>query len=260
PTLIELPVPHVETVMSRWRHHADALIETEPGEPAHALHVSALSSGTRIISGELQPVAGATFEHALRLAAVDDPDGAPTRTWSQKQADALVTISEFFLTHHDHDTGIRHTPHVDIHVDLDTLEHRSPGRCELTDGTHLPRQQLERLLCDSHIGRIITRGGSAILDVGRRRRLVTPNQRRALVSRDHGCRVHGCEIPAWRCDAHHIHTWTDGGATNMANLVLLCSYHHHLLHRSSWAAKLLPDNTFHVTLPNGTTLTSRPPP
>ncbi|MGD9705863.1 MAG: HNH endonuclease signature motif containing protein, partial [Acidimicrobiia bacterium] len=70
----------------------------------------------------------------------------------------------------------------------------------------------------------------------------------------------GCEIPAWRCDAHHIHTWTDGGATNMANLVLLCSYHHHLLHRSGWAAKLLPDNTFHVTLPNGTTLTSRPPP
>ncbi|MGD9705016.1 MAG: hypothetical protein AB7Q42_04135 [Acidimicrobiia bacterium] len=46
----------------------------------------------------------------------------------------------------------------------------------------------------------------------------------------------------------------------MANLVLLCSYHHHLLHNSGWAAELLPDTTFDVTLPNGTTLTSRSPP
>ena len=43
PTLIELPVRHVEPVMARWRRHADALIENEPPEPRHGLHVSALA-------------------------------------------------------------------------------------------------------------------------------------------------------------------------------------------------------------------------
>ena len=128
PTLIPLPVADVERVMARWRRHAEALLETEPPEPRHGLHVSAFADGTRIINGELNPVAGATLEHALRLATTDDPDGTPTRPLSAKQADALVAIAEFFLAHHDHDTGIRHTPHVDIHVDLDTLEHRHPGR------------------------------------------------------------------------------------------------------------------------------------
>ena len=99
-----------------------------------------------------------------------------------------------------------------------------------------------------------------ILDVGRRRRLVTPDQRRALTVRDRGCRAGDCTTPAWRCDAHHIHTWLDGGSTSLDNLVLLCSFHHHLIHRHNCDTKLLPDNTFTITLPNSTTLTSRPPP
>ena len=260
PTLFELPVAHVERVMARWQRHADAITDPEPSEPRHGLHLSALASGTRIINGELTPVAGATIEHALRLATVDDPDGVPIRPQSAKQADALVAIAEFFLAHRDHDTGIRHTPHVDIHVDLDTLEHRAPGVSEFGDGTQIPRFELERLLCDSHIGRIITRGGSVILDVGRRRRLVTPDQRRALIQRDHGCRAGNCGMHAWRCDAHHIRTWLNGGETDIDNLILLCSYHHHLIHRHNCDTKLLPDNTFTITLPNNTTLTSRPPP
>ena len=113
--------------MARWQRHADALIETEPPEPRHGLHVSALASAPGSSTGNSNPVAGATLEHALRLATTDDPDGTPTRPLSVKQADALVAMAEFFLAHRDHDTGIRHTPHVDIHVDLDTLEHRHPG-------------------------------------------------------------------------------------------------------------------------------------
>ena len=215
--------------------------------------------GTRILNGELNPVAGATLEHALRLATTDDPDGAPVRPLSVKHADALVTLAEFFLAHHNHDTGIRHSPHVDILIDLDTL-HGHPGRSEFVDGTQIPRSELERLLCDSHIGRIVTRGRSVILDVGRRRRLVTPDQRRALTVRDRHCRAGDCAMPAWRCDAHHIHTWIDGGTTVLDNLVLLCSFHHHFIHRHECHTKLLPDNTFTITLPNHTTLTSRPPP
>ena len=69
-----------------------------------------------------------------------------------------------------------------------------------------------------------------------------------------------CDLPAWQCHAHHIHTWLDGGRTDLDNLVLLCSFHHHLIHHHGCDTKLLPDNTFTITLPNHTTLTSRAPP
>jgi hypothetical protein len=41
--------------------------------------------------------------------------------------------------------------------------------------------------------------------------------------------------------------------------VLLCSRHHHLLHRTGWHAKLLPDATLDVTDPHGRVRTTRPP-
>jgi hypothetical protein len=44
----------------------------------------------------------------------------------------------------------------------------------------------------------------------------------------------------------------------MVNLVLLCSHHHHLLHRGGWSWDLEPDGTFHVTCPDGHTQTTRP--
>jgi hypothetical protein len=56
-----------------------------------------------------------------------------------------------------------------------------------------------------------------------------------------------------------VRPWIAGGATNLANLVMLCSRHHHLLHKPGWEAKLLPDGTFEVTDPNGRVFTTRPP-
>ncbi len=37
----------------------------------------------------------------------------------------------------------------------------------------------------------------------------------------------------------------------MANLVLLCSRHHHVLHQPGWHAKLWRDGEFRVTGPRG---------
>jgi hypothetical protein len=42
-------------------------------------------------------------------------------------------------------------------------------------------------------------------------------------------------------------------------LVLLCSRHHHLLHRPRWHTKLHPDATLEVTDPTGHIHTSHPP-
>jgi hypothetical protein len=35
-------------------------------------------------------------------------------------------------------------------------------------------------------------------------------------------------------DAHHVRHWADGGETSLENLVVLCRYHHGLLHQGSF--------------------------
>ena len=87
------------------------------------------------------------------------------------------------------------------------------------------------LACDAAIGRILMRGKSEVLDVGRRTRLVTPAQRRALGVRDRGCVEPGCTAPGTWCDGHHIVHWTAHGPTDLANLELRCRRHHLLQHQ-----------------------------
>jgi hypothetical protein len=72
----------------------------------------------------------------------------------------------------------------------------------------------------------------SILDVGRRRRTLGPALRRALEYRDRGCRFPGCGLRF--TDAHHVRHWADGGETKLGNLVLLCRYHHRLVHEEGW--------------------------
>ena len=76
---------------------------------------------------------------------------------------------------------------------------------------------------------------SEVLDVGRARRLATPAQRAALRVRDRGCVFPGCDRPSEWCQAHHLVPFEDGGATDLDNLCLLCSHHHHLVHEGGWS-------------------------
>jgi hypothetical protein len=75
---------------------------------------------------------------------------------------------------------------------------------------------------------------SELLDVGRTTRVVSATQRRALAVRDGGCVFPGCDRPLAWCDAHHLRHWVYGGATDLANLVLLCRAHHRAVHEGGW--------------------------
>ena len=75
---------------------------------------------------------------------------------------------------------------------------------------------------------------------------------RAIAARDGGCRYPGCDRPVRFCDAHHIRHWRHGGNTDHDNLVLLCSRHHHHVHKERLQLKLLPDATVDITWPDGT--------
>jgi hypothetical protein len=220
---------------------------TEPS--AHdGLHVSPLYDGRAVLKGEFSDLAAETVVTALH-AYVDPPDDKLPKTMSRRYADALVRICEVAL-------GATGTPEraraqVSIVVDWKTLIDRQPGRLdgEFTGPIH-PRD-IERLLCDCDISRVVTGPDSLPLDVGRVRRTPTPAMRRALVERDGGCRWPGCNRAAGFCDAHHVVPWLRGGETKLTNLVLLCSHHHHVTHQPGWSITF-DGTSLAVARPGGT--------
>ncbi len=212
------------------------------------LHVSRLYDGRTVIKGELTDLAAETVTTALH-AYSDPPDEQFPKKTSTRYAEALVRIWEVALGQTG--TPDRARAHVSIVVDWKTLTDRQPGRLdgEFTGPIH-PRD-IERLLCDADISRVVTGPDSLPLDVGRRRRNPTPAMRRALVDRDGGCRWPGCDRPTGFCDAHHVRPWIYDGETKLSNLVLLCSHHHHVTHRPGWSITF-DGTTLEVLRPNGT--------
>jgi Domain of unknown function (DUF222) len=100
----------------------------------------------------------------------------------------------------------------------------------LTTSTPITAGEARRLACAAGILPAVLDGRSQPLDLGRTRRLFTPAQRKALAIRDHECRAEGCDTPAAKSKAHHAKPWGTGGRTDLADGVLLCSFHHHRAH------------------------------
>src|SRR6201992_1890890 len=105
-----------------------------------------------------------------------------------------------------------------------------------------------------------------VIGAGRATRLINRRLRRALEHRDRTCAVPGCDATRG-LHAHHIRHWEDGGPTELANLVLLCPYHHRLHHRGAITITG-PAHTLTITDTTGPALTpgslarppTRPPP
>jgi hypothetical protein len=94
----------------------------------------------------------------------------------------------------------------------------------------IPKSVLDRLACDADIFGIIFNGDGVCLWHGRATRTVSPQQWRALVARDRGCVL--CAAHPAYCEAHHIIEWLDLGETEIENLALLCTRHHHQTHEA----------------------------
>jgi hypothetical protein len=106
------------------------------------------------------------------------------------------------------------------------------------------------MLCDCKLGRVVFGPDSRPLDVGREHRTAPRYLRRAIVARDKGCRFPDCERrPRW-CKVHHVDPWDPDGETKICNCVLLCQFHHGVIHRHGWEDSF-DGITYTVTKPNG---------
>lgn len=219
-----------------WRQnldHAGALYDDEQIHQRRRLSISRTWGGMVRIDGDLDPEAGEvvlTAIGALVDQSVKSGDPDDHRTPTQRRADALTDLSRQFLDSGRAAISGGERPHINVHVDLATLDGGVGRLCELGSGEIIHPEAARRLACDAGINRIITNGPSQVLDVGRTTRTVSGPTRRALVIRDGGCRFDGCDRPAPWCDAHHYIHWLDLGETNLDNLVLLCRSHHRMVH------------------------------
>ena len=98
----------------------------------------------------------------------------------------------------------------------------------------------------------------SIAAIGRRSRKIPPALRRAVRERDgYRCTFPGCSTR--RTEAHHILYWSLGGPTELGNLLLLCSTHHHLVHAKGYIITRT-GNTWTFTNPGtGRTITPASP-
>lgn len=124
----------------------------------------------------------------------------------------------------------------------------------------MPVETIRRLACDADIIPIVFSGAGVVLDVGRRRRLATADQRRALRARYRTCSIPDCTVVFEQCIIHHIQPFATGGRTDLHAMVPLCSRHHHAAHEGGWRLDLNPTTaTLTVTLPDGTAQANAPP-
>jgi hypothetical protein len=196
--------------------------------------------GALVLTARLPAEEGAVLLAALeaaRDASAEAPGGAgEAPQWGERNADALVATAEASLRSGSAaHSGDRYQ--VVVHVDADVLAGASAEAPagELEDGTPLLLATARRLTCDSALVGLVERDGQA-LSVGRKTRAIPPALRRALRSRDRGCRFPGCTTTR-HVDAHHIDHWAHGGETAVGNLVELCRHHHRLVHEGGYSVR-----------------------
>ncbi|MDP9695281.1 UNVERIFIED_ORG: hypothetical protein J2X79_002858 [Arthrobacter globiformis] len=126
--------------------------------------------------------------------------------------------------------------------DTDLFARRLPGApagAPTSSGTFtytgpVTASTIRKIACDADIIPVLLDSEGRILDIGRTTRIFPPHIRKALNARDQGCAFPNCTIPASWCEAHHITYWSRGGPTSTDNGVLLCTHHHHLIHKEQW--------------------------
>jgi Domain of unknown function (DUF222)/HNH endonuclease len=218
------------------RHVADPdgfFNEAEADFTRRRLDISQMGDGMFCVDAILDPESGAALKTALEsLAKRLGPDD--DRSHKQRMADSVGE-----LVHHAMDegrlprrNGVK--PHINLTTTLEGVKSEvgaPPADLELS--LPISTRTLERIACDCTMSRVLL-ADSMVIDVGRATRVVSAPTRRALRARDHGCRWPGCDRKVDWSTPHHIVAWSRGGPTLLSNLVLLCYFHHRLVHEGEW--------------------------
>ncbi len=194
------------------------------------------------LTAVLSPLAKPRVE-AITLADGTNADGVSTvdeRSQAQRMHDALEQVCDRLLRSDPLPDSGGTPATVIVTINADDLLART-GFGTTSDGTLIPTGRLLQLANAAEIIPTVMVRSGAVLDLGRARRVATLNQTLALIARDRGCSFPGCALPPEWCERHHVTAWVDGGRTDLANLTLLCRYHHHNFLNRGWSCQIGTD-------------------
>jgi hypothetical protein len=193
------------------------------------------------LTGFLDIETGAKLNTILKNLSVPR-DADDDRSPSERRMGALDDICTTVLEHGlPADNGIR--PHINVTVTADLLKAMAEDQARQTLDLDLEPALLHgfgpigpgllaHLLCAADVTPfLITTVGknTEVLDVGRTERLATPRQAKAISLRQQGlCAAPGCRHSI--AHNHHLTWWSQGGRTDLDNLIGLCRKCHTLAH------------------------------
>ncbi len=218
-------------------------------------------SGMGRFSGSLDPERYEAFttaveHHTTAIAARSDEPAVKNSNLAAEALIELVTASS------GGQNARSRLPHITVVVDHDTVVHGANDHSirQSAAGHDVAPETVARLCCDAVIRRVMLDRDGVPINVGRRYRTATDGQWAAIKAVHTGCAWDGCDAPINWCQAHHIREWEAGGITDLANLIPLCSRHHHRVHEGQWQIKLLPDRTLKIYKPDGSHYRTVPTP
>ena len=213
---------------------------------------------------------------ALALLALTAGHGAsrPTPTASSRGTDEpdVADVADAGNEWETFSTSLGNTvrrfgrPEVTVVIDTTALDPNGNPTADWGIPITIPWQRIQHLCRTAHVRPVIIHDGSVVdadadgdLNLERSARLANRAQQRALSAIYATCAVPGCNVSFTHTKPHHVHWWRHGGPTNLANLLPLCSHHHHCAHGRGWVLTLGPDRQLIIELPDGQIMRTGPP-
>lgn len=246
-----LTVDNLAAYLRQWAAVVDPDgCEPTDGHDRNELHCSPTLDGRFRIDGNLDAEAGGIFATALsaltdELFRHEDDRSRASTPAARRRADALVEMARRAMAG-DPDAARPPRPLLTLVTDLDALAQRAGRLVAVPTGGELHPETARRLACDASLVRVVMAGESEVIDVGRASRQPTAAQARAVLARDSGCGVDGCDAPPWQCEIHHLVHWADGGPTDLDNLAMLCRRHHRAVHEGRLRATRAEDGSIRL--------------
>ena len=227
----------------RWaveRHGDGGASEHARQRTRRCVRVWDADDGMVHLHGQFDSVTGRRIGNRLRAEAArmydadkkNSKNSDQRRSFPQCMADALDNLT----ANNNANSGGK--PIADIcvvaHVDATT----GSLIAELPGGDRLPRSVLEEIACNAKWTGMVYDARGALLWQGHSKRTATSTQIKALKALYGGCFACGADFDM--CQAHHVKPVSEGGPTNVDNMVPACWGCHNKIHYFNWQIHGLP--------------------
>jgi hypothetical protein len=168
------------------------------------------------------------------------------RTPGQQRADIFASMIDSLARSGNTPTISGAAPTVLVSVPAEVIANRQGTGLAVGVADPIPYSAIEQILCDGGVQPVFLGPDGQILALDSKQRAFTRSQKLAIIARD-GPTCKECDIPASAAEVHHVIPWSEGGQTVVDNGVILCWYHHRLMHAGDWRIEMVDGKP--VTIP-----------